>query len=186
MTNSFQAWGKDVKRWYESMVAAHRQSVADGSSYEFNSFDAGYTAGISDALAMQTQLMESGQTGTDGSQKPNDADAIRSAKAGRNDLSLEVLQAVEPVAVIGRDWQLLYVGAEPLAALVRRHQLKIGAKLYVSPPQEEAVSVLRERIESAERCMLMLTADHNSGPHYVRGFDMAHQHFAKYPNPAKE
>lgn len=93
MINSFQKWGQDVKHWYDKMVAAFQQSVADGSSYEFNSFDAGYTAGVSDALSTPTKLMESGQTGTDWSQKPNDADAIRSAKAG----SIEAAGAVPGV-----------------------------------------------------------------------------------------
>jgi hypothetical protein len=50
----------------------------------------------------------------------------------------------------------------------------------------EEREALNERIESAERCMAMLTADHNSTPNYLRGFDMAGDHFAKYPLSAKE
>ena len=48
--NSFNAWGDQVKLWYGKMTAAFQKSVEDGSSYEFGSFDAGYTAGVSDAL----------------------------------------------------------------------------------------------------------------------------------------
>jgi hypothetical protein len=49
-TTSFDQWGRDVKFWYHKMVAAFSQSIADGSCYEYGSFDAGYTAGMSDAL----------------------------------------------------------------------------------------------------------------------------------------
>ncbi len=47
---SFQQWGEDIKRIHAMMLAAFNKSVGDGSSYEFNSFDAGYTAGITDGL----------------------------------------------------------------------------------------------------------------------------------------
>jgi hypothetical protein len=48
---SFKAWGDQVKFWHDKMSAAFRKSVDDGSSYEFGSFDAGYTAGVQDASA---------------------------------------------------------------------------------------------------------------------------------------
>jgi hypothetical protein len=42
----------------------------------------------------------------------------------------------DPVAVIGRDWQLLYAGGDAIASIVKRHGLRIGSKLYTrtAPP----------------------------------------------------
>ena len=48
----------------------------------------------------------------------------------------------------------------------------------------ETVRDLAARCESAEQCMVSLTADHHSTPNYVRGFEMAGDHFHKYPMPA--
>lgn len=45
---SFKTWGDQVKFWHDKMIAAFQKSVDDGSSYEFSSFDAGYTAGVQD------------------------------------------------------------------------------------------------------------------------------------------
>lgn len=58
--------------------------------------------------------------------------------------------------------------------------------LWLAPFWEIGMELrgLRARCEAAEQCMVMLTADHNTGPHYVKGFDMAGEHFAKYPTGA--
>lgn len=56
-----------------------------------------------------TRLKEPGPTGTDGSQKPNDADAIRSAKAGSNSFQR------------ASDWGRLYEVASRLAAYLGAH-----------------------------------------------------------------
>lgn len=42
--------------------------------------------------------------------------------------------------------------------------------------------LLAERCEKAEQAITMLTADHNSTPNYVRGFEMAQRHFQEFPN----
>lgn len=42
--------------------------------------------------------------------------------------------------------------------------------------------LLAERCEKAEQTITMLTADHNSTPNYLRGFDMAQRHFQDFPN----
>ena len=65
---------------------------------------------------------------------------------------------------------------------VQRAAVEQFAQSLVQPD----VDALAERCDAAEQCVLMLTADHNTGPHYVRGFDMANRHFAKYPNQAAE
>jgi hypothetical protein len=48
-----QQWGEEVKRCHDRMVAAFQRTVAEGSLYEFDSFDAGYTAGMSDATGAE-------------------------------------------------------------------------------------------------------------------------------------
>lgn len=58
----------------------------------------------------------------------------------------------EPVAIIGRDWQLLWfspVGIETLVACCERTGLKIGDKLYRHPDSGE-VERLRERVKELE------------------------------------
>lgn len=47
-----------------------------------------------------------------------------------------------------------------------------------SAPEEKSI---RERCEKAESIILLLTADHNTGPYYVKGFEAARQHFSDYP-----
>lgn len=44
----------------------------------------------------------------------------------------------EPVAVIGDVWTLNWVGSDPIAAVVKKHGLKIGDKLYAhqQPPRQ--------------------------------------------------
>ena len=43
---------------------------------------------------------------------------------------------------------------------------------------------LEERCENAERIILLLTADHNTGETYQKGFEAAREHFADYPHKA--
>lgn len=42
--------------------------------------------------------------------------------------------------------------------------------------------LLAERCEKAEQTITMLTADHNSTPNYLRGFEMAQHHFQDFPD----
>lgn len=50
----------------------------------------------------------------------------------------------EPVAVIGKDWQLLWASAEALTAIVERTGIKIGSPLYASPKTTDSVDAVRE------------------------------------------
>ena len=57
----------------------------------------------------------------------------------------------EPVAVIGYDWTLFWVGCGPIGHIVKKHGLKIGDKLYTHPqpkrePQFDAFSVDQEQL----------------------------------------
>ena len=45
---------------------------------------------------------------------------------------------------------------------------------------EARCAALRARIDVADAIILRLTADHNTGPNYLRGFDMAHGYFAEH------
>jgi len=40
----------------------------------------------------------------------------------------------------------------------------------------------KARCRRADQIILMLTADHNTGQHYVKGFDMAQEYFQDFPN----
>jgi hypothetical protein len=42
--------------------------------------------------------------------------------------------AGEPVAVVGSDFSLFWAGSGPIAPLIERHNIKVGAKLYTTPP----------------------------------------------------
>lgn len=44
--------------------------------------------------------------------------------------------------------------------------------------------LLAQRCEAAEKIIVQLTADHNSTPNYVKGFDMAQNHFHDFPSSA--
>lgn len=48
--------------------------------------------------------------------------------------------AQEPVAVIGKNWQLLWVSADVLQDIVERTGVKIGSTLYATPPTPVAAS----------------------------------------------
>jgi hypothetical protein len=46
---------------------------------------------------------------------------------------------------------------------------------------EYALALLRERVERADKIILLLTADHNTGANYVKGFEEAQEYFQDYP-----
>lgn len=61
--------------------------------------------------------------------------------------------AGEPVAVIGKDWSLMWASADTLYAIVERTGIKIGSLLYTRPapadPVAQIVAGLRKRAEMA-------------------------------------
>jgi len=67
-----------------------------------------------------------------------------------------------------------------------RHEVMVEESRPVLKAAIRAAHGLRcgpnSRLEEAERIIFWLTADHNSGPNYVKGFDMAREYFAKYPS----
>ena len=78
----------------------------------------------------------------------SDAESIamyRKARDERDALraKIEAMEQQEPVAEIGQQYTLLFVGSGSMTGLVKRHGIKIGAKLYLAPgaqpaPSEEA------------------------------------------------
>lgn len=57
-------------------------------------------------------------------------------------------QTVQPVAVIGRDWRLLWASQEPLARIVEQTGIKIGSPLYAKPdPNVEQMRAVLQAIE---------------------------------------
>lgn len=57
-------------------------------------------------------------------------------------------QTVQPVAVIGRDWRLLWASQEPLARIVEQTSIKIGSPLYAKPdPNVEQMRAVLQAIE---------------------------------------
>jgi hypothetical protein len=80
---------------------------------------------------------------------------------------------------------LMALAGEPLLLAasdeqeLRRRYAAMREALGVTGPDN-----LIERLEQAETIIAWLTMDHNSGPNYVKGFDMAQEHFAKYPQSA--
>lgn len=118
-------WLKEAERLADEAIHAYAEWLAEFAMGDLPSFhtdrlnvekDRARVALLAH-LRTATILMESGQTGTDGSQKPNDADAIRSAKAGNEQL-------------------MRFYGVASLAALVdaqARHVEKLQAKLPPTP-----------------------------------------------------
>lgn len=49
---------------------------------------------------------------------------------------------------------------------------------YCDPAGE--LARYKERCHRADHIILLLTADHNSGPNYVKGFDMAQEYFQDF------
>lgn len=48
---------------------------------------------------------------------------------------LDRVEAGDPVAVVGKDWRLLWASQDTLTAIVERTGLQVGDKLYRHPPQ---------------------------------------------------
>lgn len=65
---------------------------------------------------------------------------------------------------------------DELSMLARLEQLMIDGIVM-------GVHLMAERCEQAEQIISKLTADHNAGPNYSAGFELAQQHFARFPNP---
>jgi hypothetical protein len=84
----------------------------------------------------QEKLKESGQTGTDGSQKPNDAAAIPCVKAGSNNAT----------AVAQPHWPILYAILRPALfsgnEAVRHHMERLAEVL-----QGEQLTAVRELLD---------------------------------------
>lgn len=55
----------------------------------------------------------------------------------------QIAAGLEPVAVIGKDWQLLWASPEPLSKTVARTGIKIGSPLYAEPNIERMRAVLQ-------------------------------------------
>lgn len=96
-------------------------------------------------------------------------DACGSDEAARPDeyaAKVAAPVAQEPVAVIGEDFVLLWIGSGPIAPIVERHGLKVGSKLYAAPVAAQAqqpvsgadelraeVSRLQKMFEAADKGM---------------------------------
>jgi hypothetical protein len=44
----------------------------------------------------------------------------------------------QPVAVVGSDFQLVWIGSGPIAPIIAKHNIKVGDKLYTHPAPEAA------------------------------------------------
>lgn len=87
-------------------------------------------------------------------------------------------QPAEAVAEVGPAWSLRYVGQQPIAEICRRHpELRIGTKLYTTPPPAIDIGKLRELVakwrSEADRWRKdglpdALAAAHNAEA-YIRG-----------------
>ena len=75
---------------------------------------------------------------------------------------------VEPVAVIGNNWQLLWASPDSLKAVVERTGIEIGSKLYATPPSAIPAAAVGEgvRHHRGDPCIHCGTAhdDVASGP----------------------
>lgn len=58
----------------------------------------------------------------------------------RQQAERDVIARMEPVAVVGNNWRLLWASGETLTAIVQRTGIKIGSPLYAlpTPPAGEA------------------------------------------------
>lgn len=53
-------------------------------------------------------------------------------EAAEAELARRDASAGEPVAVVGSDFSLFWAGSGPIAPLIQRHNIKVGAKLYTA------------------------------------------------------
>ncbi|MES2910554.1 MAG: hypothetical protein V4718_04145 [Pseudomonadota bacterium] len=68
---------------------------------------------------------------------------IAASQAGR---------AAEPVAEIGSDATLYWVGSRPVAEIFRKHGLKKGDKLYAAPPLEVREAMSEDEQTKEQKC----------------------------------
>lgn len=61
------------------------------------------------------------------------ADGMNKLKEFAHALLAELSKDAEPVASICSGWQILFIGSNPIAELVRKHDLKIGDGLFTYP-----------------------------------------------------
>lgn len=61
----------------------------------------------------------------------------------------------EPVAVVGSDFTLQWVGSGPIAPMVKRHALKRGSLLYAAPTAQAVVDLIAagDRVTAAFRAL---------------------------------
>lgn len=71
------------------------------------------------------------------------SEAIRHAMQVR-DHGTDVGGSEDPVAVVGKDWQLLWASAAPLSEIVEKHGLKTGEKLYTSQALRSVITEIRD------------------------------------------
>ena len=57
----------------------------------------------------------------------------------RQQAERDVIARMEPVAVVGNNWRLLWASGEALTAIVQRTGIKVGSPLYALPTPPEAV-----------------------------------------------
>jgi len=95
------------RQMYPTSVELRDPSPEDGHNGTYATWMP-FQEGQARAAAPTSELMESGPTGTDGSQKPNDATAIPGAKAGN-----EQMGDAEAMAIIG--------GEETKAEFEKKH-----------------------------------------------------------------
>ena len=91
------------------------------------------------------------------------ADGMNKLKEFAHALLAELSKDAEPVARICSGWQILFIGSNPIADAVRNHDLKIGDKLFTSPPNtadieqrvSEAIAKMAEDkdVERTDYCM---------------------------------
>jgi len=63
--------------------------------------------------------------------------------------AVKIRATQEPVAVIGKDWQLLWASPEPLSKTVARTGIKIGSPLYANP--DHNVEQMRAVLQAIEK-----------------------------------
>lgn len=67
--------------------------------------------------------------------------------------------AAEPVAVVCDVFELRWIGAGPIAPLVKRHNIKVGSLLYTAPPAptEQQIGALQAELAGNEAATMHLS-----------------------------
>lgn len=86
---------------------------------------------LREQLSKQRSLSQAAQHLAEVAQRR--ADALRA--------KIEEMEQQEPVAEIGQQYTLLFVGSGSMTELVKRHGIKIGTKLYPAPGAQPAPSI---------------------------------------------